>query len=130
MFSEWLIFAPPPLADTLPKLNQGPPASLGVNDCKISEAGELGVKVSAKGNAKVIFDLALLNKKEPKVRFGAVSCARVKNCTCFLFLLSFLYCDFFFKNRALNSDLRQTFRSTIHPPDHNVPFSWREANIP
>lgn len=63
MFSEWLIFAPPPLADTLPKLHQWPPASLGVNDCKISEPGELGVKVSAKGEAKVIFDLDLSNEK-------------------------------------------------------------------
>lgn len=63
MFSEWLIFAPPPLADTLPKLDQWPPASLGVNDCKIREPGELGVKVRAEGEAEVIFDLGLLNKK-------------------------------------------------------------------
>lgn len=65
MFSEWLIFTPPPPADTLPKLNQRPPVSLGVNDCKIGEPGELGVKVSAKGDAKVIFDPDLFVKKIP-----------------------------------------------------------------
>lgn len=63
MFSEWLIFSPPPLADTLPKFNQWLPASLGVNDCKISEPGELGVKVSAKGKPKLIFDVYLFNKR-------------------------------------------------------------------